>query len=48
MEMKRIHKAVQKNLPGLSKVNKTILRPLNAEPLQQTYRKVMNWSEKKR
>lgn len=31
-EMKRMHKAVQKDLPRPSEVNETILRPLNVEP----------------
>lgn len=31
-ELKRMHKAVQKNLPRPSEVNETILRPLNVEP----------------
>ncbi|XP_006882194.1 PREDICTED: cell division cycle 5-like protein [Elephantulus edwardii] len=31
-EMKRMHKAVQKDLPRPSEVNDTILRPLNVEP----------------
>uniref|UniRef100_A0A5F8HHZ1 Cell division cycle 5-like protein n=1 Tax=Monodelphis domestica TaxID=13616 RepID=A0A5F8HHZ1_MONDO len=31
-ELKRMHKAVQKDLPRPSEVNETILRPLNVEP----------------
>ena len=31
-EMKRMHKAVQKDLPRPSEVNETILRPFNVEP----------------
>ncbi|XP_010706458.1 cell division cycle 5-like protein [Meleagris gallopavo] len=31
-ELKRMHKAVQKNLPRPSEVNETVLRPVNVEP----------------